>query len=688
MIRNSGPTLPITHGRSEVSLLAVVSNPDEIHKLTSRIKSRPNIDIDKARFIALNTSTYQGLTKKGLDCKMPADYGLSDAEADEEALKWFRAFPNAKLKNGKNIKELLEHKGLSIWWLVDETIYWSTFVFRNSSLREALKQAIIFDHILKAENPSMVWCTRGSKTVYQVTNAIARSRSITMLASPPYFDIKGYLSQRLSTIIFTYGQLTMTFVRKVWWTLLGGNSYPAPVQNGKRILIFSGDNWWNIYNLKTGAIQKGQKTFDSVIDILNENGHTVVLVDTHVAATNIDIRVMRQKKLQNRMAYRPFASYLNFRVILGAFRAARRVRKDYQSLCDSTAFTETMNWHDVPLWNLAQKNFSFAFSLSNLTRIITTCEMAKRMVEMEEPDGILMSGEFSSERPMVATARPKGIPTLFFQHGIYSPYHPHYNHSDGDISPNGECSASYCPIPDKLAAYSDHDKINFISRGKFSENDVLVIGQPRYDIVARAPQIFNRQETFKKLNLDPNKKLIVWTTITHGLSRRENERNIAAVYNAMKSLAEVQLIIKLHPSENQKAPLYKKNKSCNPVILGREANTFELLYTSDIVLADPHCTTALEAIILGKPMISINLRGTSDPYAEEGAALDVYNAAQLIPAIKDMLYNKEIRQRLAEGRKKFAYDHAYLIDGQASKRVADLIIQMVEEAKKNKVESK
>ncbi len=687
MIGNDGSPSPnqVTRSFAGAKMVAVVSNPNEIHKLTSGIKSKQNIDINKVKFICLNTHVYQELARRGLDCKMPADYGLSSTEIEEDALKWFRTFPNAPVRDNKNIKEILQHEGISVWWLVDETIYLSQFVF-NTSAKEILRQTIMFDHIISAENPSMVWCTRRNKLTYHIINSISHSRSITILTSPPSFDIKGCLSQRLKGIVHVYGQWAVVLVRKFWWTLLGGNPSTTPTPSGKRILISTGDNWWNIYNLKTGVTRKGQKTFDPVIDILKEDGHTVVLVDSPtISATRWRIGTMKEKKLDNRMIYRPFESYLSPRAVLTAFKAARRIHKDYQSLSNLRTFKESMNWHDIPLWNLVKKNFSFAFSISNLMRVICICEMAKHMVETEKPDGIIMSGEYPSERPMVATARPKGIPTLFFQHGIYSPYHIHYNHREEDISPNGECSAPYCPIPDKFAFYSDYDKGNLVNRGKFPEKDVLVIGQPRYDIIARAPQIFSREETFKRLNLDPNKKLIVWTTQTHGLPLQENERNIAAVYNAVKSLNEIQLVIKLHPGENQKAPLYKKNKSYNPVILDREANTFELLYVSDAVLTR-HSTTGVEAIMLDKPVIVMNLSGALDlvPYVESGAALGVYNDDQLIPAIKDALYNKEVREKLAEARRKFVYDHAYIQDGQASKRVADLIIQMIEEAKQRR----
>jgi len=48
--------------------------------------------------------------------------------------------------------------------------------------------------------------------------------------------------------------------------------------------------------------------------------------------------------------------------------------------------------------------------------------------------------------------------------------------------------------------------------------------------------------------------------------------------------------------------------------------------------------------------------------------------------MRDALYNEDVRQRLAVNRKKFVYDYAYEQDGQASKRVAQLIRNMIQES--------
>lgn len=290
----------------------------------------------------------------------------------------------------------------------------------------------------------------------------------------------------------------------------------------------------------------------------------------------------------------------------------------------------------------------------------------------------------------MAVAKSKGIPTVVAMHGFSGiPYDLCYNHIEEDIGLNKEATAPYCPIADKFVMYGEYDKDNLVKRAKFAEGDVVVTGQPRYDVLAKAGEVFDRKKIFSRLNLDPGKKLIVWMTVSHGFTPQGNERNINAVYKAMKSLTDVQLVIKLHPSENQKALLYKKDKSFKPTILGGWGTlTFELLYASDIVITH-YCSTAIEALMLDKPVIVIAFGGRPIrvPYVESGAAIGIYEENALASAIEGILHDEEARQRLAEAREKFVSEGNYRPDGRASQRIADLIMQMVEESKTGKVVS-
>jgi len=88
-------------------------------------------------------------------------------------------------------------------------------------------------------------------------------------------------------------------------------------------------------------------------------------------------------------------------------------------------------------------------------------------------------------------------------------------------------------------------------------------------------------------------------------------------------------------------------------------------------------------MIFDKPVIVVNLFGTPHVmgYAESGAAIGVYKEEDLAPAIRKALHDLQVRKELEQNRKRFIEKHVYKANGQASKRVAELIIQLIKKAK-------
>lgn len=637
----------------------------------------------KPTVVVLGEDVGHELASGGLEFKTLADYELSEEEIREEEIEWFRTWPDTKIKDNKNIKETILYDNASLWWLVDEVLYYNSFVF--PSVKEVVNQATILNHIVSIEKPSLIYYARNNGPASGVIEHICKSRNIPAVATPGVSRLKRCPSQGLRTMVYIFGPWLRTFVRKIGWAILGRRPELTRPRGGK-ILIFSGENWGDTYDLTTGELRKGDPYFDSVIEPLKDKWD-IALISIPGTFMNWGIRTFREKSRQQNARYRPFERYLSRKAILNAWKAAKRLHQDYQSLTNGEGLKQALKIHNLPLYDIIEPNLSLTFSRGHLTTVIAIFETAKRIMGIENPDAVIVCGEFVVfERAIMAAAKLKGIPVLSVQHGVYSPYFIHYNYLQQDIGPSRETTAPYCPVADKFAVYSQQDKDNFVQRGKIREEDVIVSGQPRYDILTRADKIFDREKTFKKLNLDPGKKLVTWMALSQSFTPQENERNRKAVYNAVKSLKNAQLVIKLHPSEDQKATQYRKDKSFKPTIVrGWGTLTFELLNASDVVITH-YCTTAIEAIILSKPVIVIDFSGTLTwvPYIECGAAIGVHREEAMAPTIEGMLYDEEARQKLAKIQRRYACESGLLQNGQASQIVADLVTQMAEEAKQEK----
>lgn len=661
-------------------VLVLIEEPGHIDRLIPLIREKQRGDTTPT-IIALGKDACQELAYRGVAFKMPQDYGLSEEEIADEGLRWFRSWPNIKVRDGKNIKELMAYDGISIWWLIDDSLYLSPFVFHR--VRDIIKQVVIFDRITEVKDPSVIYYVRNDTPVSRAIEFICKSKHIATVSICRSSSIRQLLSKKLKAIAYIYGQWLRMFLRKMYWMFLAQSARSAMPQVKGRILLFSGSNWVDVHDLATGELRKGDPYYDSVIELMRDK-NDMVLVD--IPTGDWALRTMKEKKQQKQMICRPFECYLNTTVILKAMKASIKLHRDYQLLVGTNNFRQSLNFHDMPLYDLVKENLSLFFSRGYLARAVAIAEMAKRMIEAENPDAILMSESPVPERAIIAAAKSKGIPTIAATHGGAMTHDPYFHHAPEDIGPYREAAAPYCPISDKIIVYGEHDKDIVVNRARFPEEDVVIGGQPRYDILAKSNKLFDRERILYNLNLDPAQKLITWMTQSHSYTLEDNKRNVIAVYNAMRSLKDVQLVVKLHPGEDQKAALYREDRNFEPTIVGGfGAITFELLYVSDMVITH-YCTTAMEALMLDKPVIVIDFSGTpiSVPYVESGAAVGVCEESALLSAIEDILHNEETNQRLAKAREKFITEGNYKADGQASQRVVDLIEQVVADSRRSR----
>jgi hypothetical protein len=91
-----------------------------------------------------------------------------------------------------------------------------------------------------------------------------------------------------------------------------------------------------------------------------------------------------------------------------------------------------------------------------------------------------------------------------------------------------------------------------------------------------------------------------------------------------------------------------------------------------IVAASSVC---VEAMILGKPVISVNISDCRDltGLVQDSLAIGVYNEDEIKRSIETCLEVAELRQDQDDGKRMLLFPFVHTSDGHASQRVADLI---------------
>ena len=337
---------------------------------------------------------------------------------------------------------------------------------------------------------------------------------------------------------------------------------------------------------------------------------------------------------------------------------------------------KTLEYKGIPLIDVLLERFRqyFLEEFGDYIRYIDGCY---REVKIVKPSIIVTTADTPPLRRIaVKTAGISGIPALSIQHGLI-----------GRIVPGFYFETAEC---DKHAVWGRKAKELFANMGE-SPDSLIITGNPRYDILAS--KRFDKGEMYAALGLDMKKGVIVIATAWFaGLSVCATPDPVISfvkvVLQALKNVPEKQVVIKLHPGYHQE---YHKIFTAVAEEIGIDVvitkdYLWELLDSCDVVITSGS-TVALEAMMLDRIVVDVSLnKQEAVSYTSSEALLRVSEPAEIVPAIKQALYDEAVQARFADARKDFIYDYAHEQDGKASKRVADLIMHMIEQSRKREIE--
>jgi len=441
-------------------------------------------------------------------------------------------------------------------------------------------------------------------------------------------------------------------------------------KKGPKVLMVAHNIQWRRELDPTGTLRKCDVFLDPIMKELKKRDYTSVTISPLKYSVSA-VKTMIERLKAEDVIHREFNAYWSPKIWSRQFYANKYFRNLWKNLSKKDARFVALLQKDK-----LTKEMPYYFN-SFFGHIVKQIEMAKEAVKEEKPDLILVTSEGSGifEKALLVAGKLKKIPTLAIQHGSIGPLHEGYMYSKNSISASGSIESPYCPIPDKTAVYGPfhYDILTKISA--YPPRSVVVTGQPRYDKLVRVHRIFSRKEFCAKLGLDPLGKLVL--VATQGWPMRE--LFIRSVLRTLKKIPEVQIVIKPHPRENSE--LYRRVVDAQNVkaeILSKSSDTVEALYSCDLLVA-AFSTVITEALVLGKPAVTLNLTAEDPaPYYKE-VTLRMNKKEDLVPAIAKALYDQNTREELRKRARNFTFNHTYKQDGKATERVVNLVEEMIKE---------
>ena len=483
----------------------------------------------------------------------------------------------------------------------------------------------------------------------------------------------------LFSSLLLYSDLIYSFLLKYLVVALrwaGERRGSAPQSNKERILFVSTDtDWRSITDYKSMKSAKGDVLFHSTIDLLDDKYEFVGIYPIDFYPLR-GLRAAWEKWTTGKFRFVSLNSHWTLKIWLKQRRATAHFMRAWREIKDDEKLVEMCRVSGIELYEPVRFSLELYF-LFILPLAVKYTEMGSNLVRAERPRLFLIKNEYGwRERGYaVIAAKQQGVPTVALQHGNIYPRHHGYLYLENELSAIGEVTAPYCPLPDLTAVYGHYYRRLLTEVSAYEPSALRVTGQPRYDVLAHAASLFSRDGYTSAYDIDPTHQIVLWTTQSHGLGDEENEKSWTTVFRAMKQLENTTLVIKQHPGEG--SDYTRRIKSClksyeiSAVVAPKDSDTYTHLACCDVMITK-FSTTATEAVILGKPVIILNLSGDPDrvDYVRQGVAYGVYEEGDLSRAIKEAVSNKGAFE---ENRERFKADYVFECDGRATTRVVELL---------------
>ena len=593
--------------------------------------------------------------------------GLDEAArdaADEAAIAWTKDWGRRPLLDGRSFRELVAWKGVSLWWFAELFLHHSTDSPRYVRVIETLHR--LFDR----ERPDEA-AAEGLPAAEAVLLArVCRARGV-------FFDGKARVPRGTLAVprAVLRSRLDEGKMRATALKAAAAGPPPLPARDGRATVLFLSHAafWRERADAPGRQPEPYEHYFDGVIPAVAEEPGLrpfVVAVGPRAA--------FRRRKAADRLRewvglpggsgapYTHVNRYTTRAVAREAARGAREVRRAWRALRASPALFEAFAHRGVSFADLARGDLARTLLLQ-LPWAIRCYEEMAAVLAVVRPSVVCLYAESSGwGRAAIAACRASGVPTVAMQHGIVYPKYYSYRHDadEGD-----------CPRPDRTAIFGEAAARLLRERGHYAPESLVPTGSPKFDDLVRGARERDRQALRAALGVAPGERLLAVASRFQAI--RSTHQAIGPVFaafvRAVEALPDVRAVVKPHPAEPPGA---------YDAVLARERSTrvrvragvdlVDLLHAAD-ALVTVESLSAVEALVLGRPVVVLNMPTHLRELVEQGVAVGVTAGEDPVAALRAVLFDPATAARLAEARARYLSDFAMGVDGRATERIAALL---------------
>ncbi len=454
-------------------------------------------------------------------------------------------------------------------------------------------------------------------------------------------------------------------------------------RSSKKSILVTTDftSWTNMIQPETKVLRKGHIVFQPIFDRIRQRGQDIDVFS--IAPFGFTFRRNIKRAISMKASHQmgnfvPLECCFSIHLVIKLFRAKRHFSKTLNALLKTTTTQDAFRFQDIDLFLNCRNYLAYYFN-TYLPLSVFYYELALNAIESQHISLVVLIDEYLQlGRALQFAAQKKRIPVMAVQHGIIHKYHPGYVYTKDVISPKYGAQFPFVPIPKKTAVYGPHTKVILTEVSSYPKSSVIVTGQPRYDWLKKAHDIYRRDTFCQRYNLDTAKPIALIATQPFPLEELRVEFFENTV-RTLKSINDIQIVVKPHPNEKSRWHQDRLSKlQISAIVLPPRGDTVEAIFAADIFFS-VNSTTILEALMLEKPVIVVNFSKLPEvlPWTTEKAVIEVTDTSQLAKAVQLLLSKENKSHYLQKTRNAFLYNHLFKIDGKATERVLNIIDQFL-----------
>ncbi len=596
------------------------------------------------------------------DTPVPGDEKARE-EIEEAAISWTKDWGRRPLEDGRCFREILEWKGVSLWWFAELYLHHGTPCPRRVRVIEVVHR------LIDAHAPDEVEAIGLPREEALLVGRVCTARGVLYHGRAP-------AAGGGASVWAVRAQGRWNTAKAALGSLKAALQVPPPAEgDGRRALLFLSHAafWRKRREAESGDVVAYEHYFDRLIPALERDPFlrpAVVAVGPQSAHRRRGARARLREWLllaRGPRPYVPVGRYAGARVRRATGQATREARRTWRRLRRLPATRLAFSYRGVSFFDLAESDLA-GMLLLQLPWAVHAYELTAEALAHTRPAAVCLYAESSGwGRAALAASQAAGVPTVALQHGILYPSYYSYRHEHDEES---------CPRPTRTAVFGDAARRFLLERGRYRPESLVTTGSPKFDELLERAHHRPRADLRRQLGVEDGQKLVAVAS-RYGAIRRTH-RALGPVFadllRALGSLSGVACRIKPHPAEPPGA--YDDDLRAAGLADARRLEGGlelpDLLHAAD-VLVTVESLSAVEALVLGRPVVVLNMPSNLRELVDAGVALGVTAGEDPAPTLAAALFDPATAERLRDARARYLSDFAMGVDGQATLRILELI---------------